>query len=221
MRMRKAYIVGIGLIFLLVVFVSIPKIKNTTLIVAAGNGYEWIAKFALICGADANARDEQGFTPLIFASIQGELDMIELLTARKANVEALTIYGENALLRAVMDGHPKATLLLLKKGAKPNVSNHDGNTPLMMASRDGVEEVAKSLLKHGAHINTRDKHGKTALMYAAWNGRASMVKFLLARGANPTLTSEHGMNALQFAQAREHKPTIELLSKYKKPLRAP
>jgi ankyrin repeat protein len=83
--------------------------------------------------ADINARDEDGWTPLCWAS-RGYY------------------FKDGSVLR-----------LLLEHGADINARATDGFTPLHRASGNGAVEVVRLLLEHGADVEAASVDGKTTL----------------------------------------------------------
>ena len=64
-------------------------------------------------GADVNAKDEYGYTPLSCAASRGHEKVVELLLKNKADIKARNCYG-TALHVAAENGHAKVVSLLLE-----------------------------------------------------------------------------------------------------------
>ena len=103
--------------------------------------------------ASIDARDEDGWTPLLWASGRHN-------------------FKDGSVLR-----------LLLEHGADINVQNRVGRTPLHRASFNGALEVVRLLLVHGADAEVKSVVGETALQEAADRGRDEVVKLLREHGA--------------------------------------
>ena len=85
-------------------------------------------------GADVNARDADGNTPLILASFHAGPECVALLLERGADANAANKDGVTALVRAATN-YEKARLLVAA-GANVRVRTADlGNTPLILAAR--------------------------------------------------------------------------------------
>jgi ankyrin repeat protein len=146
-------------------------------------------------GADMNARDEEGSTPLADASSLGQLANVKALVAKGADIEARDIYGNTPLLaaacdcaRATMNDTDVVVDFLLTKGADINARNKEGNTALMIASGGGVVKtrIVKILIDHGADLHLRNSKGQTALMIAEVSRLPDVIQLLkgaLARHA--------------------------------------
>jgi uncharacterized protein len=120
-------------------------------------------------GADVKATAKSGFTALMFAAQQGDLQSARILLDAKADPnEVLPKSGVTPLIIASSIGFPDLVTLLLERGANPNTPDVNGFAPLHHAVRDsdyGIDPitkatavlVTKALLTHGADPNQRLK----------------------------------------------------------------
>ncbi len=92
-------------------------------------------------GADPNAQDETGMTPLHVAAGWTTRSRATLLVDGGADVDALDALGNSPLHEAVLQGRVAMTHLLLKLGANPKLSNVSGETPLELAENGGGERI--------------------------------------------------------------------------------
>lgn len=88
-------------------------------IVTARRDLTWMG-FLLQRGANPNARDKNGVTPLMVATTLRFVDGAETLLSRKAKVDDPNNSGETALIRAVQLRDLAMVRLLLKNGANPD-----------------------------------------------------------------------------------------------------
>lgn len=111
-------------------------------------------EFLVSKGADPNAKDKIGYTPLHAAADGGNVLVAEALIKAGARIDELTIYGRTPLHQAALRGHIEIVNLLLKSGANPGVRNRDGETPIGLAVKhenwDVVESLAHMLNTPGA-----------------------------------------------------------------------
>ena len=75
-------------------------------------------------------------------------------------------------------GLTEIVLLLLKKGARPDLRNNLGYNALMMGSQEGQVEVVKALLNAGADRNLRNKKRETAIDIATASGHSEISQLL-------------------------------------------
>jgi ankyrin repeat protein len=134
--------------------------------------------------ADLNARDAEGNTPLILASLYGSPKCVELLLERGASVNAANKAGVTALIRAATCY--EKTRLLVDAGAKVRVRTAGlGNTPLILAARRARNSrTVKLMLQRGADATERNNAGISPLIAAAASGDLETVRLLLDAGAN-------------------------------------
>jgi hypothetical protein len=97
-----------------------------------------------------NRPDAQGRPPLVLASQQGKLPLVDALLGAGAAVAAADRMGNSALLLAASYGHEPVVRLLLSKRANLNAANAYGDTPLDVARRQGHAAVAAYLEAQGA-----------------------------------------------------------------------
>ena len=185
----------------------IPGVSDTLLFRACSDGDVDRVRILLDHGANVNAREEEGETPLMYAAVQDKTDVMQLLLDRGADINAASINGETALMRAVgvkrydasdlllqrgadiEKGNPliyaagvndpRLVALLLNKGAKVNATDDEGNTALAAAvTRRVSPDVVRLLIDAGATIDTRNKRGETPLLIAQRNGDVKLISVL-------------------------------------------
>lgn len=175
-----------------------------------------VVKLLLERGADPNAKDKDGVTPLMFAVQEADRETVEavrLLLKHGGDAKAMDRVKRTPLTQAVRTYATESSLdivaQLLAVGADPNAG---AETPLWIvanAYREGgkpsaatVQEM-KLLLDHGADPNARNDDGSTPLNGAAKAeanpARLEMVKLLLQRGADPLGKDEYGRSVLHDA----------------------
>jgi hypothetical protein len=161
----------------------------------------------LAAGADVNARDRDGMTPLMRAALHGCYDLTMLLVRKGALVNTTDTFGVTALMQAAWAGHVRIVEALLASGADPNLQSildypdlkQAGVNALIGASMNGNLEVAKILLDQNARLNQQDAGGQTALMCASQGDYLPVVELLLSRGAKTEIKDQFGRTALTIA----------------------
>jgi len=153
------------------------------LIQAAADGNIEAVKQAIAAGADVNAKDKHGNTPLDLAAREGHKEVAELLIANGANVNAKTNGGWTPLHYAAKEGHKEVVELLIAEGANVNAKDDIiGRTPLYQAASQGYKEIAELLIAKGADVNAKDNVGETPLDRAIRYKRTETADLLRKHG---------------------------------------
>lgn len=150
--------------------------------IRAGNVSE--AEALIGRGADVNARDDVGNTPLFYAAWSGNSRLTELLIAAGAQVNAAQSSGRRAITWAVLGGKTEVVRLLLASGAEANEQDAEGHTLLETAARYGYREIAGLLLAAHVDVNATGSAGETALDEAVLAVQSDVVRMLLLSGAD-------------------------------------
>ncbi|MGB2579161.1 ankyrin repeat protein [Elusimicrobium simillimum] len=190
---------------------------------------------------DINATNAKGNTLMIAAVGYGNLDIVQLLLSRNADINKSNPYtGDTALMVAINKNDEYMTELLLIAGADVNATNNYGRTPLLLAAEVKNNSIVERLiargaiagaktdnlfyfitkknvvgvtamLKSGISPNVTNNSGFTPLYMAASLGEAEMVQWLLSYRANINAAASDGSTAL-IGAARYKKPqVVELL----------
>lgn len=75
-----------------------------------------------------------------------------------------------------MHGRKECVRLLLRRGARHDITSIGGHTVLHLASANRHLEVVKRLVDAGARVNSRNAHGNTALHSAAATGTVDVFR---------------------------------------------
>lgn len=125
-----------------------------------------IVQLLLERGADVNAKNDNGTTPLLLAT---PIQSWAKFRAQK--------YGED--LAAAADLFFVIVQLLLEHGADVNAYDNDGTTPLHVVDFVGIAQL---LLERGADVNAEDNDGETPLNHALWHGLGDIAEILRNAG---------------------------------------
>lgn len=149
-------------------------------IVAAAKAGSWRAVRALaeLRGTRIDATDTSESNALMYAALHGELQMVEFLIARKAEVNKT---GWAPLHFAAANGHADIVRYLLEHHAYIDAESPNRTTPLMMAARQGHPTVATLLVEEGADPTLRNDADFTAARYASNGGNAKLASWLEAQ----------------------------------------
>ncbi len=164
-------------------------------------------------GADVNAAQGDGMTALHWASLNADLETMNVLLAAGATTDALTRVGAHTPLHlASARGHAAAVARLLEAGSRVAAFTTTGVQALHLAAQSGSAPTVTALLDAGADRDARDKtHGRTPLVFASATDRVDVVALLLARGADARLTTtviDYPARAAADNQARRTRDKI-------------
>ncbi|KAL8949422.1 MAG: hypothetical protein Q9222_004474 [Ikaeria aurantiellina] len=179
-----------------------PNVQNgagTALRIAMGLDQCLIFKRLLQAGADLEARDETGSTPLHWAIWHGHKDCLRLLLDRGVDIEARDNVNSTALHRAIFHGRDDFVRVLLERGANLEAQDNEHSTPLHWAIQDRSRDCLSLLLDHGANVEARDASGNTPLHLAIVWSKRDYVLLLLDKGANTEARNDRGRTPLHVA----------------------
>ena len=181
--------------------------NGSTALHLAVYGHSRIVSALAKAGADKDALDDHGETPLMKATSEGSLDTLETLLAFGADVNIRRNVAQDpglhspscytALHIAAHHGYDAIASALLQKGADKDIRDSLGDAPIIKAAKRGHLAVLGTLLRAGADPDTSRCVGaldreeqQTPLIWGVYQGHLAMVKTLLRFGANPNI---HGM----------------------------
>ncbi|KTG45880.1 hypothetical protein cypCar_00025583 [Cyprinus carpio] len=154
---------------------------------------------------EVDGRSDNGQTPLMLASEQGSLEIVQELIRRGANVNLDDVDCWSALISAAKEGHVEVVKELLENSAYIEHRDMGGWTALTWASYKGRVEVAKFLLESGANPNTTgQQYSVYPIIWAAGRGHAEIVKLLLEHGAKVNCSDKYGTTPLIWAARKGH-----------------
>ncbi|MDR3387192.1 MAG: quinoprotein dehydrogenase-associated putative ABC transporter substrate-binding protein [Rudaea sp.] len=172
------------------------------------------ARYLLDHGAQANARDGEGNTPLINAARFGFVPIATYLVEHKADVDLPDRNNWTPLMFAAWNDRPDLVQMFAAHGAKVDATDNDGLTPLAIAAQNGKIKAVAALVTAGADVNRpAAKGGYTPLMLASISGSSDLANVLVQHGAKINATNSGGVTALMIAAAGNHSKVAELLLK--------
>lgn len=156
-------------------------------------------KYLLLKGADPNTRTQEGVTPLMFASQNGNYAIAKLLLESGANANSRPWDGNTALHAAVRSNCDSIAELLLVNGAEVNARNTSGIRPIHYAAGLGYPYLTDLLLYYGSDIDSVDNNGNTPLMASVYAGAQSVTSLLIGNGADVNRPDNRGVTPLMVA----------------------
>uniref|UniRef100_A0AAR2JIY6 Notch receptor 3 n=1 Tax=Pygocentrus nattereri TaxID=42514 RepID=A0AAR2JIY6_PYGNA len=188
---------------------------ETALHLAARYARADAAKRLLDAGADANAQDNTGRTPLhaaVAADAQGVFQI--LIRTRATDLDARMYDGSTALILAARLAVEGMVEELITCHADVNAVDELGKSALHWAAAVNNVEATVALLKNGANKDMQDLKEETPLFLAAREGSCEAVKVLLAHFANREITDHMDRLPRDIAQERMHHDIVQLLDEY-------
>jgi ankyrin repeat protein len=207
--------------------------EETPLHVSSRLGYVEIARVLLKHGADTEARDNGGHSPLDWVAHEGHEEFAHVLLEHGADANAqdnerctplywASYCGKPAVARVLLShgadvtaqcednrtplhraDGEEAARLLLEHGADVNALDIENRTPLHGVSELGHVGAARVLLEHGAGVNAQDKERCTQLYLASTAGRLEVAQVLLSHGTDVSAQCEDNQTALHRARDKE------------------
>ncbi len=141
-----------------------PKGNPMLFLAVKENSSKVIDYLTNLPGIEISLANQSGETPLMIASIDGNLPVVKyLVLSKKAN---LNNPGWTPLQYACTKGHLEVAQFLVANGAKVNALSPNNSTALMMSVMSGNEYLVKYLLDNGADLKIRNQQGLTAIDFA-------------------------------------------------------
>lgn len=207
---------------------------QTALMVAARMGYQDVGELLVEAGANIDATDKNGCTPLNLASTTG---FSQLLRGRGATVTGgsdmdIMIAADFPMLRddtpdsgEELNGEINMSGKISpgRTGAEEyNGSIHrlvvgvqsqyvKGLSPLLQAAQEGDLAKLRILLASEIDLEERSGDDRTALIIAAQGGHTETVQALLASGARVNNAKQSGVTPLHVASYNGHTEAVQAL----------
>ena len=174
-----------------------------------------VTKKLLDAGADANAQDNSGRTPLhasIATDAQGVFHI--LLKNRATNLNAKTFDGTTPLILGARLAIEGVVEQLIEAEVDVNCADEHGKTALHWAASVNNVEAVNVLLANGANRDAQDSKDQTPLFMAAREGSYQAARALLDHCANRDIQDHMDRLPIHVAQERLHQDIVQLLEEH-------
>uniref|UniRef100_A0A665WAB6 Neurogenic locus notch homolog protein 2-like n=1 Tax=Echeneis naucrates TaxID=173247 RepID=A0A665WAB6_ECHNA len=188
---------------------------ETALHLAARYARADAAKRLLDAGADPNAHDNMGRTPLhaaVAADAQGVFQI--LIRNRATELDARMNDGTTPLILAARLAVEGMVEELIHCHADINAVDDHGKSALHWAAAVNNVEATLVLLKNGANRDMQDNKEETPLFLAAREGSFEAAQVLLDHYSNRDITDHLDRLPRDTAQERMHHDIVRLLDQY-------
>lgn len=125
----------------------------------------------------ANAKNADGYTPLILACYRGNNEVAKNLLENGANIDAVSGMG-TALMASVVKGNEEMVKYLIERKANPNLADANGTTALLYSVMFKKHNLAAILMKAGANPEHKDNRGQSAIDYAILANDDKLIEIL-------------------------------------------
>ena len=172
-----------------------------------------VVQVLIDAGADIEAKNNEGRSPLHMASISGELTSVTKLVKAGADVRTTDAERDTCLILAAYFGHTETVRYL---AGLPEVDldhgDSDNYTALHIAVHEKHADVVQVLIDAGADIEARNTDGRSPLHEASRSGELASVMKLVEAGADVRTTDAKRDTCLILATHFGHTNTVRYLS---------
>lgn len=166
---------------------------------------------------DRNKRDRRQFTPLHYAIINDNQDVVTALVQAGARIDGTYMAMQPVHMAALLGKDSMLKLILEKGGIADTQDLGTQATPMFYAAFSGSIACIDTLISKGAFVEAEDKSGLTPCMLAALNDNVAMVLYLMGRSTRTVMTSFDGSVSLPWVVlVAEHPELRALMSRFKK-----
>lgn len=164
--------------------VTVDTVMDTPLLAAAGGGHIAVADALLQAGAQIDKRDDDDYTPLIRAAVEGWPRMVAFLHSKGAQIDAReNIFDHTSLQKAARLGRAVTVETLIGLGADQSLRDRSGKTAEEMicdqygGSVDEKQELSTAIQKSFDQDRARKREAAAAAeQYASDLANAAVLQ---------------------------------------------
>jgi hypothetical protein len=164
-------------------------------------------------------RKSDGYTALMIAVLNQDLNMVKLLLEKDAEVNQIPVesnrYTTTPIFIAQSKGYTEGVREILEmRPEKVNLERRYGaksQTVLVRACREGQSDIANLLIEHRANVNVKDSFGMTPLHAACFANSLMIVQALILKDADTDAKMNNGETPLQIAENQKNSDIMDSL----------
>ncbi|XP_046343526.2 serine/threonine-protein phosphatase 6 regulatory ankyrin repeat subunit B-like isoform X2 [Haliotis rufescens] len=185
-------------------------IGNNLLHLACHGGNASIVKY-LLPQFNINSRGGNGWTPVMYAAVNGDSDVFRLLVSRGSDLSLEDDYSNSVFHLGCIGGNRTIVKDLLQKADK-NSQGNLGRTGIMKSAWAGNADVFKLLVSKKVDLKTVDDNNDTILHLASQGGNCSIVEYLIEKQFDINCRGKNDFTTVMSAVWSGKKDAFELLS---------
>lgn len=139
---------------------------------------------SLLATTDVNVLDDNGRTPLLYATGCRKPKVFDLLLSKGADVNIGDQNGLYPILFAAEFQNEKFIDSLLAHNVNINIADKYGDTPMHLATLRGNVKQVQKFINSQTNIDARNKRGNTALEIAVREEYDTIAEILISKGAD-------------------------------------
>jgi ankyrin repeat protein len=164
---------------------------------------EWLKKL-INEGVDKNSKNDEGYTPIISAIMEEEIEIIDYLLEQNVAID-----GE-ALIKAIYTKNQKIIEKLIDAGADTNYVSKEGwNILIHLIVNGDFKTFYWFLKKYPCEINYSDKQGLTPIFHSSGLGYYEMSEALINLGSDLSKRTNDGLSLLDWCEEMIDNPNVD------------
>lgn len=160
-----------------------------------------------------NELDDTKASPLILATLKGNLNVVKMLVEKGANINQRNWQGHSSIQYACSKGWIDIVEYLLVKGVDINVVDNRGDSSLHRLASLGRIEILELVLKYKPNLNSQNSEGNTPLHIACEDDEATTVLALVQHGADTEIMNKEKQTALDLCKPGLRRSVSEKITK--------
>jgi ankyrin repeat protein len=156
-------------------------------------------QFLLDHGADVNARNRAGDTPLHYAAINGYTEICEQLINNKADMNAVNNQNRTSLFQACIMKQEETARFLVERGSDVNIPDNVGYQPLHISIRYNLPDTAGMLIENNSMLQEMTIERWVPLHFAIYYKEPRIAIDLINKGVDVNFRNGKGYSPLMLA----------------------